>query len=169
MQQALKVNELMTRDVHCCAASDTLERAAELMWRHDCGCVPVVDERSHVVGMLTDRDICMAAYRRRVPLSEVLVGDAMSGEAYTCSAEQPVGVAEKLMQTRQVRRVMVTEPSGKLVGLLSIADIARETRVKADDLKQLSPASFVVAMAAITRPRTQLDGAATGGAATNRG
>jgi CBS domain-containing protein len=165
MQQALKVNELMTRNVRSCAASDTLERAAELMSRHDCGCVPVVDERSHVVGVLTDRDICMAAYTRRVALSQVLVGDAMSREVYTCLGEQPVGIAEKLMQTRQVRRIMVTEASGKLVGLLSIADIARETRVKADDLKPLSPASFVVAMAAITRPRAGAEGDVAGATA----
>ena len=157
MKPALKIKELMTPDVCCCHPGDTLERAAELMWQRDCGCVPVVDEGSHVVGMITDRDVCMAAYTRGVPLSQALVRDAMSREVYTCSGEQPVGVAEKLMQTRQVRRVMVTEPDGKLVGLLSMADIARETRITPDDLKPLSPASFVVAMAAITRPRRALD------------
>ena len=69
MKPALKVKELMTLDVSCCHPGDTLERAAELMWQHDCGCVPVVDEGSHVVGMITDRDVCMAAYTRGVSLS----------------------------------------------------------------------------------------------------
>jgi len=163
MKPALKIKELMTLDVHCCHPGDTLERAAELMWQHDCGCVPVVDDRSRVVGMITDRDVCMAAYTRGVPLSQALVADAMSREVYTCSGDQPVGVAEKLMQTQQVRRVVVTEPDGRLVGLLSMADIARETRITSDDLKPLSPASFVVAMAAITRPRRALDDAGTDG------
>jgi CBS domain-containing protein len=168
MKPALKIKELMTLDVCCCHPGDTLERAAELMWQRDCGCVPVVDEGSHVVGMITDRDVCMAAYTRGVPLSQALVGEAMSREVYTCSGEQPVGVAEKLMQTRQVRRVVVTEPDGKLVGLLSMADIARETRITSDDLKPLSPASFVVAMAAITRRRQPLDDARTEGATAGR-
>jgi CBS domain-containing protein len=163
MKPALKIKELMTLDVRCCHPGDTLERAAELMWQRDCGCVPVVDQGSHVVGMITDRDVCMAAYTRGVPLSQALVRDAMSREVYTCSGEQPVGVAEKLMQTRQVRRVMVTDAGGKLVGLLSMADIARETRIAPDDLKPLSPASFVVAMAAITRPRRALEDAGTAG------
>jgi CBS domain-containing protein len=161
MKPALKIKELMTLDVCCCHPGDTLERAAGLMWQRDCGCVPVVDEESHVVGMITDRDVCMAAYTRGVALSQALVRDAMSREVYACSGDQPVGVAEKLMQTRQVRRVLVTEPGGKLVGLLSMADIARETRITPGDLKPLSPASFVVAMAAITRPRQALDDAGT--------
>jgi CBS domain-containing protein len=163
MKPALKIKELMTVDVCCCHPGDTLERAAELMWQRDCGCVPVVDEGSRVVGMITDRDVCMAAYTRGVPLSQALVRDAMSREVYACSGDEPVGVAEKLMQTQQVRRVVVTDPGGKLVGLLSMADIARETRITPDDLKPLSPASFVVAMAAITRPRPALDDAGTGG------
>jgi CBS-domain-containing membrane protein len=108
--------------------------------------------------MITDRDVCMAAYTRGVTLAQALVGDTMSREVYTCSGEQAVGVAEKLMQTRQVRRIVVTDTEGKLVGLLSMADIARETRVTSDDLKPLSPGSFVVAMAAITRPRGRLNG-----------
>ena len=159
MRKALKIAELMTRDVHVCRPGDTLERAAELMWKHDCGCVPVVDGESRLLGMLTDRDVCMAAYTRGTPLSKVLVGDAMSRDVYSCSGEQPVGVAEKMMQTRQVRRIPVTGPNHELVGLLSIADIARETRASADDLKPLSPGSFVVAMAAITHPRRPMNGA----------
>ena len=68
-----------------------------------------------------------------------------------------------------MRRIVVTEPDGKLVGLLSMADIARETRVTSDDLKPLSPASFVVAMAAITRPRGPLDGVGAHGMRVEQG
>ena len=58
------VAQVMTRKVHTCRRGDTLHRAARLMWDHDCGAVPIVDERGHTVGMITDRDICMAVYIR---------------------------------------------------------------------------------------------------------
>jgi len=59
----MKVEQLMTRDVKVCAESDTLNRAAELMWNSDCGCVPVIsiNGEGKVVGVITDRDIAMAA------------------------------------------------------------------------------------------------------------
>ncbi|MBA3541520.1 MAG: CBS domain-containing protein, partial [Deltaproteobacteria bacterium] len=55
---------MMTRSVHTCQPTDTLAAAAKLMWEHDIGALPVVDQVGHVVGMITDRDACMAAYTR---------------------------------------------------------------------------------------------------------
>jgi len=52
----------MTRDVAACSPEDSLNTAAKIMWDRDCGCVPVIDQHAHVIGMLTDRDICMVAY-----------------------------------------------------------------------------------------------------------
>ena len=58
----MKIKDVMTPNVRTCFMSDSLATAAQLMWDHDCGCVPVLSEDARVVGMLTDRDICMAAY-----------------------------------------------------------------------------------------------------------
>src|SRR5690606_28351921 len=68
---AMQVRELMTRDVQVCGPRDDLNRAAQIMWDHDCGVVPVVDSERRPIGMVTDRDVCMAAYTQGKPLSAI--------------------------------------------------------------------------------------------------
>ena len=73
----MKVEQLMSRDVKTCQATEMLNRAAQLMWENDCGCVPVVDEDGRAVGMITDRDVCMAAYTQGRLLDALPVASAM--------------------------------------------------------------------------------------------
>ena len=83
----MNVGQLMTRTVHACNPDDPLHVAAQIMWEQDCGCVPVVvDEEggSRVVGMLTDRDVCMAAYTQGKALAVIKVSSAMSREVCSC-------------------------------------------------------------------------------------
>jgi predicted transcriptional regulator len=61
----VNVERVMKRDVRACRTDDTLNRAAQLMWDNACGCVPIVSERDQPIGILTDRDICMAALHAR--------------------------------------------------------------------------------------------------------
>jgi CBS domain-containing protein len=91
-----------------------------------CGCVPVVDDASHVLGMLTDRDVCMAVYFRNRPLIEVRVSDVMSKDVAVCGPEDPVSMAEEVMSRRQVRRLPVVDDDRRLIGILSLNDITRE-------------------------------------------
>jgi len=121
----MKVEELMTRDVRACGRYDSLNSAAHIMWEHDCGCVPVVDAERHVVGVVTDRDVCMAAYTQGQPLAAMLVNAAMAKDVATCTPEDSVAGAEAIMKARQVRRLPVVDAAGRLVGLLSFNDIAR--------------------------------------------
>lgn len=121
----MKVQELMTEDVQVCHPSGTLEGAAQLMMEHDCGAIPVVREGSRrVVGMLTDRDICMSAYRQGRSLKEIRVEDAMSRDVRTCAPGDDHASAEKTMRDAQVRRIPVVE-DGELRGILTFAQIAR--------------------------------------------
>jgi CBS domain-containing protein len=124
----MRAHDLMTTRVHTVHADDPLSRAAQLMWDHDCGGVPVVDADGHVVAMLTDRDVCMAAYTRGRPLTEMTVVSAMSKKIYSVKAEEPIESVERLMWSTQVRRVPVTDDCGRLIGLLSLSDIARRVR-----------------------------------------
>ncbi len=119
------VNELMTRDVASCGTEDSLSRAAQIMWERDCGCVPVVDDERRVVGMITDRDVCMAGYTSGRRLGDIVVREAMSRSLYTCGPADLLEVAERLMQTIHIRRLPVVDGSGHLLGLLSLNDIAR--------------------------------------------
>jgi CBS domain-containing protein len=119
----MTIKDIMTRTVYTCRWRNSLQFAAQLMWDHDCGCVPVVDDDDRVVGILTDRDICMCAYTRDLPLSQLAVADAMSKEVFTCAPDDSLDAAEQLMGRKQVRRVPVVA-DGRLVGLLSLNDLA---------------------------------------------
>lgn len=119
------VASLMTDEVATCAADDTLERAARLMWEHACGCIPVVDDLGKPVAMLTDRDVCMAAYTQGKPLAGMSVRSAMSTHLYTAALGEPLADVERRMRCHTVRRLPVVNDEGRMVGLLSIDDIAR--------------------------------------------
>jgi CBS-domain-containing membrane protein len=120
----MNVDEIMTREVWTCGPDDSLEEAARLMWERDCGCVPVVDGSGHVQAMLTDRDVCMAAYTQGGPLRDLRVRGAMSDHVVSVSPGEPVAEAERMMQEHQVRRLPVLDEEGRLLGLLSLNDLA---------------------------------------------
>jgi CBS domain-containing protein len=123
----MKVKELMTKDVQACSNGATLNDAARIMWEHDCGVVPVLagDSSDRVTGVITDRDICMAAYSQGKPLCDIPVTSAMAQELCCCTPETPVQEAESLMSDAQVRRLVVVNEDGRLAGILAMADIAR--------------------------------------------
>jgi CBS domain-containing protein len=122
----MKVERLMTKDVRTTSPDQPLADAARLMWEHDCGSIPVVDASGRAVGMITDRDICMAAYFKGRSLHEITIGDSMAKQVLTCRIDDTIQQAEGLMQRAQVRRLPVTDGSGRVVGILSLGDIARE-------------------------------------------
>lgn len=133
----MKVSDLMTKDVKACYQHDSLNRAAQLMWENDCGAVPVVDSDLKVIGMLTDRDICMAAYTQGVTLGIASVGSAMSCDVCVCDPSDNITSAAEQMRERQIRRLPVIDKEQRLVGILSMSDIAREAeRLRASKSKK---------------------------------
>lgn len=147
----LPAARLMHRDVRTCHPSDPLERAAQIMWEADCGVVPVESDEGEVVGIITDRDIAMACYIRGESLRTPTVGSVMSTELQTCSPEQTLQEALRLMTRAQVRRLLVTSSRGQLLGVLSLADVAR-------CFEGDPRASMVLArtLASVSEPREQL-------------
>jgi len=127
----MKVAELMVEEVTACSPDDALNRAAQIMWENDCGCVPVVDRAARLIAMLTDRDICMAAYTRGGTLKDIKVSAAMSSELFACKPDDDLLEAQKMMRERQVRRLPVSDDKGRLVGVLSLNDVARAIARKA--------------------------------------
>jgi CBS-domain-containing membrane protein len=123
-QELTRVRDIMTRSVVSCSPSDNLNRSAQLMWEGDCGALPVIDSEGQLLGMITDRDICMAAYTRGRPLSEVRVADVMSTGLITCRPTDSLRSVMDAMATHQVRRIPVVD-DGRLVGIVSLADVAR--------------------------------------------
>ncbi len=148
------VEELMTRDVHTCRLDDSLVEAARIMWDHDCGCVPIVDAEGRAVAVITDRDVCMAAYTQGLPLAAMRVASAASRGVVAAHVGQSVEGAEMLMRKHRVRRLPVVDAMGKPVGVVSMNDVARRAHVsylpgggpRADDV--------VATLAAVGEPRT---------------
>jgi CBS domain-containing protein len=147
----MKVQEVMTKNVAACGARDSLNRAAQLMWECDCGCVPVLDDSGAVCGMITDRDICMAAYTQGLPLHQIAIDRVMSPHLYACSPEDTIESAESLMQRNKIRRVPVID-GNRLVGMLSLSDLLlRSPRAPRRDAA-MRPDALVETLAIISQP-----------------
>lgn len=149
----MKVEQLMTRNVSACEPDDSLSAAAQIMWEQDCGCVPVVSRgngAATLVGMITDRDVCMAAYTQGRPLQATKVHSAMARSLCTCRPTDAVSVALKVMRTNQLHRIPVVDAEDHLLGILSLTDVAREAAhigQEADDLSASAIAATVEAIA----------------------
>jgi CBS domain-containing protein len=154
----MKVEQVMTRPVKACRADQSVVEAARIMWEGDCGCVPVVQAADGldevVVGMITDRDVCMAAYTQGRPLGEIQVASAMARDVATCLPEDSITTALGIMETRQIRRLPVVDSWGRLVGMLSISDLAEEAaRERARVRKDVTPARIGEVLGGIAAPR----------------
>jgi CBS domain-containing protein len=125
-----RVRDLMSPSPITCRPADDLRLAAQRMWEGDFGVLPVVDDAQKPIGVLTDRDICMAAYTRGGALAELSVAEAMSRRVCTCKPSHTLRSAMDLMVTHQVRRLPVVGDDGALVGIVSLADIARLTQAQ---------------------------------------
>jgi CBS domain-containing protein len=121
----MEIQKIMTTNVSCVRSGDTLSTAARVMWDCDCGAVPVVDPASdEVVGIVTDRDICIATWSQDQRPSAISVSEAMSSDVVTCLATDSVASVESLMRGKQVRRVPVVDRYRRLIGIVSLGDIA---------------------------------------------
>jgi CBS domain-containing protein len=151
----MKVDQLMTKQVTSCRPGDALRRAAQLMWERDCGCLPVCvdDGANRVAGVITDRDICMSALFQDKPLRDLHVADAMSAQAHVCRPSDTLADVESKMRASQVRRLPVVDEQGSLVGMITLADLARQAE---RDQTQRSPAisgkEIGVTLASICQP-----------------
>src|SRR5690242_9271925 len=134
----MRVNEVMTTNPETCAMTDSLAKAAGLMWEHDCGILPVMSDEGRVVGLLTDRDICMAAALKGQDLGKIAVGETITGEVFSCGANDDIRDALSTMQKNRVRRLPVLTDDGTLQGLLSMNDIV----VKAEESKNKKAADL---------------------------
>ena len=123
----MRVREVMTPDAVVVGADMTLAEAARRMKLLDVGPLPVVDGR-RVVGMVTDRDITVRATSEGVDPKAAFVRDVMTAEVVACLEHDDVRAAARMMQLTQLRRLVVVDDDGRMVGIVSLSDIARQTR-----------------------------------------
>lgn len=151
----MKVRDLMAHEVVTCGPTDSLNVAARLMWERDCGCVPVVGRDNLAVGIVTDRDICMGAYTQGRSLHLIEVRDVMGSPVVSCEPGDDLITAENLMRDNRVRRLLVCDGDGKLVGVISLSDIALEAeRERREDSGRLIRSTEVAQiLAAVSQTR----------------
>ncbi len=118
------VSTIMSQNPVSCRPETPLPEVAKLMLNHDCGQIPVVDENGCPIGVVTDRDIVVRVIAQIRDTTHVRAADAMTSPAYTILDNSDLKECICLMEDIQVRRVPVTDQSGKLVGMVSLADLA---------------------------------------------
>jgi len=125
----MKVREVMTRETAFCGLDTSLAAAVEIMRKFNCGFLPVVGEGGNVIGVITDRDICIAVGKRDEKPSEVLVRDVMLPSdrtfpaLYVCTPDDNVNCVLKTMRAQKIRRLPVVDREGALQGVLSIDEV----------------------------------------------
>jgi CBS domain-containing protein len=119
----MKVKEVMTQSAVCCGPETNVGRAVELMWNRNVGMLPVVDNDGKLIGVLTDRDICIAmGTRNRLP-GELPVGEIAIREVFSCKPNEDIHEALYEMGNHQVRRLPVVNDQGVPQGVLSMDDL----------------------------------------------
>jgi len=124
------VNEVMTPQVELVGPKDSIQQAAKAMARIDAGVLPVAED-DRLVGMITDRDIAIRAVAEGLDPARTVVKDIMSPEVRYCFDDDDVADVADNMAEQQVRRLPVVNREKRLVGIISLADIAREREPRA--------------------------------------
>lgn len=124
------VQDAMVKSIVACTPETDLAAVAGKMWEHDCGVIPVVDDHKRVIGMITDRDICIAVGTRNSCAASIQVGEVMSRQVVTIRADADVREAARLMREQKVRRLPVVDSTGVLQGIIRITEM---TSLAADE------------------------------------
>jgi len=154
----MKVKDVMTKDVRICGINDNLASAARTMWVNDCGILPIVNNEGIAVGVVTDRDICMATGSKDRRPSSIAIAEVMMRQLYFCPPEADIREALQIMREKRVRRLPVLDENKRLCGILSLDDVAVKTRT-ADKPAELSAEDVEITLDAICRRASQLEAA----------
>lgn len=147
----MKVKELMSTDVKTIREDADLSTVTKLMWDGDCGIVPVVNDDRQVIGVITDRDICIAAATRSMNPSQIRVGDVMSRTVYTVPETDDVRQALSALRDRRVRRLPVVDRQRRLIGMISLSDLAARAEFRRD--AEIPADEFLQTLKSISAPR----------------
>ena len=142
----MQIKDIMTSNPACCLPETMLGEVARMMIDNDCGEIPVVENLATYlpVGVITDRDIvCRALGKGFNPLT-MTAGECMSTPPVTIMSEDSLEKALQMMEDNQIRRIPVIDTEGACIGIISLADIAKNAKKKdsAEVLQEVSTATF---------------------------
>lgn len=140
----MKVKDVMMRTPAFCNEGSNAGEAVEMMWKRNCGLLPIMDAKNKVVGVVTDRDLCIALGTRGIPAGQLTIAAVADGRVFSCSPEDEIHLALAKMSRNKVRRLVVLEKNGQLAGIVSMDDIVRHAAQQAaDEPVELSYADVV--------------------------
>lgn len=120
----MKVKDCMTTNVCCCKPDSNIADVAKEMQTNHVGCIPVCDNENKVVGLITDRDITLRCTACDKDAKQVKISEVMTCNTCCCSPETDIEEANKLMSDLQIRRIPVCDAQNKIVGILTLGDLA---------------------------------------------
>jgi CBS domain-containing protein len=147
----MQVKEIMTTDPACCTPETSLQEVGKMMIDHDCGEIPVVEnkETNLPIGVITDRDIVCRTVAQGLNPLDLTVADSMSKPCVTVTPDMSVEECSKIMEENKIRRVPVVDAAGSCCGIVALADIALHARrnVAAEVVKEVSESSSAASAA----------------------
>lgn len=125
-----KCHDIMTKNPVCCLAADTAAHAARLMKKHDIGILPVVESAKNkkAIGVVTDRDLALKVVARGLDPRAAILSAAISRPVICCSPDDDYRKALDLMERHRIKRVLIVDNSGRVVGIIAESDVALRIR-----------------------------------------
>lgn len=147
----MQVKQVMTADPACCVSETSLQEVAKMMVDHDCGEIPVVDDKNRKapIGVITDRDIVCRTLAQGLNPVDLTVADCMTQPCVTVTPDMSVQECAHIMEENKIRRVPVVDADGGCCGIVSLADIALNAKktVAGEVVKEVSEPSAAASAA----------------------
>lgn len=124
----MKINDCMSKDVCYVKPDCRVYDAARIMCENHVGCIPVCDDKKCVVGIVTDRDILLRTVACDKDVKATPVSEIMTTNVCTCGCEQNIDEAQNVMAKNQIRRIPVVDNTNKIVGILTMGDLAKNDK-----------------------------------------
>ncbi len=139
----MNIQSIMTENVRSIHPDEPITAAARLLKRDNIGCLPVCDDKGHVAGMVTDRDITLRCVAAGLDPSQTAVSQIMTAGVYTLSPTDSVDTAAETMRKAQVHRIPVTD-NGKLCGIVSLGDLTSRCACGKETMQTITDLSSCV-------------------------
>jgi CBS domain-containing protein len=123
-REAITAGEIMTSGPRAARRETSLQEVAQIMKEESCGVVPVIDDEARLVGVVTDRDLVLRAGAQNLGFAETRAADIMTDDVEAVTPDEEVTDVIDLMAQKQVRRIPVVDRDDRLMGIISMGDIA---------------------------------------------
>lgn len=133
----MKCSHIMTKNIKACHPESSIKEAVQLMKQLNCGVIPVVDDDNVLLGIVTDRDIVMYTVLNDKEPELTFLREFMTTPVFTCNANDDLDTAIHKMIKHQVRRIPIVDNNHKLLGLISLGDVAVKAKEEHETFEAL--------------------------------